>query len=215
MDVSPTSPSNNQPCPCGGVGYVPGERGYVPCPCQLERRIARELPERFRQARLADFTPAVIQTVRAWLSNPKEGLLFTGPVGAGKTHLAAAIVRERFETNRKATFRRFADFYAEIRECFSGKTDTSEREILRPYLEDPFLVVDDLGSGSLSDFERRAALEVIDQRSNYCRPMVLTTNWSLKQIADRMDDRIASRLAPFKIIELRGQDRRVKEVKHR
>lgn len=40
------------------------------------------------------------------------------------------------------------------------------------------------------------------------RPTVVTTNWTIEQIGERMDERIASRLSEFMVIALVGGDRR-------
>jgi len=72
-----------------------------------------------------------------------------------------------------------------------------------------FLVLDDLGAGSLSDCERRYTLELIDTRLNSMRPTIVTSNWNLEEISERMDDRVASRLAGFAALELAGKDRRL------
>lgn len=115
------------------------------------------------------------------------------------------------EQRREAIFRRSADLYSRLREAY--RANESVASVLEEYSEAPFLVLDDLGAGSLSDHERRATLEVIDQRFIRCLPTVVTTNWTLQQIGEQMDDRIASRLALFKIIELTGPDRRL--LQHR
>jgi len=183
------------------------EDGIVPCVCQRERRLQRELPPRYREARLDDFGRPLIEQAVRWLDAPRDGLFITGPVGTGKTHLGCAMVRWRLEQGKPAAFRRFAGFYASLRESY--RLNTGEAEVLRPYLEGPFLVLDDLGAGGLSDHERRAALEVLDQRLNHLKPTVATSNWTLQEIAQRMDDRIASRLASYTYIRLEGQDRRL------
>jgi chromosomal replication initiation ATPase DnaA len=189
------------------LGYVNVEGGVRPCACQRERRILEELPPRFHQARLRDFPPTVVQQLTAWLESPGDGLLITGPAGTGKAHLAAAILRWRVEHGKWATFRRLAEFYQALRESY--RLNTSEADVLRPYIEGKFVVLDDLGGGALSDFERRAVLEVLDRRLNQRKLTVVTTNWSLAEIAERVDDRVASRLASFTCIELAGLDRRL------
>lgn len=147
------------------------------------------------------------RAVEKWLASPGDGLFITGPVGTGKTHLAAAIVRCRLERGRRAVFYRTAEFFAAIRESYDR--NTGERAVVDPLLTTPFLVLDDLGAGSLSDHERRFTLELLDRRGNAFLPTVCTSNWTLAEISQRMDDRIASRLAAFSSIELRGRDRRV------
>jgi len=39
--------------------------------------------------------------------------------------------------------------------------------------------------------------------------MVVTTNWTIEQIAERMDERIASRLSGFVVMAFTGRDLRV------
>src|SRR5262249_58728642 len=86
--------------------------------------------------------------------------------------------------------------------------DTSEEAALRDYLQPGILILDDLGAGSLSDHERRYTLEVLDRRINHLRPTVVTSNLSLKQISEHMDERIGSRLWSFQLIPFEGPDKR-------
>jgi DNA replication protein DnaC len=167
------------------------------------------IPPRYWNAKLIDFGQKAIQEVENWLAEPRDGLLLTGPAGTGKTHLAAAIVRSEIEKGRSAMFRRASDFYAEIRDTFNDP-DKSEKMVVREYINVPLLALDDLGSGSLSDHERRSTLDVLDQRLNHLLPTVVTTNWPISEIAERLDERIASRLSAFRVLALVGRDLRRK-----
>jgi len=199
-----------EPCAaCAGEGYVLREGKMHACICSAERRIAARLPKRYHLAKLTDFSAKTVNTITAWLAQPSEGLFITGLPGTGKTHLAAAIVRRVIESGRSnLLFERCADFYLRVRDCYREGMGSEAAELSR--LDSPsLLVLDDLGAGSLSDFERRCTLEVLDRRINQTRPTVVTSNWTLGKISEAMDDRIASRLAPFQLVALEGPDRRV------
>jgi DNA replication protein DnaC len=183
--------------------------GVAPCPCQRERRIGWELPPRYRTARLEDCLEQVKTEVNRWLNCPGDGLFITGTVGTGKTHLACCIVRRKMEGGSLALFRRCAEFYSLLRETF--RNNSSESAVMKPLLTAPLLALDDVGSGSLSDHERRSTLEVLDQRSNALLPTIVTSNLSLQKISELLDDRISSRLAAFTAIELQGRDRRLRQ----
>lgn len=180
----------------------------TPCECQIERKIRSVLPPRYHKATLADLSETVYHLVETWLLAPTDGLFITGPSGTGKTHLAAGIVRFRLERRLDTQLKRLAEFYLALRTSFNSQLE-NETQIMDKLIACRFLVLDDLGSGSLSDHERRSTLELLDRRLNALRPTVVTSNWSLEEISRQMDDRIASRLAGFTAIELGGKDRRL------
>lgn len=176
------------------------------CQCSIERKIAARLPERYRRATIQDFGVGILGFATQWLTNPTDGLLIFGPTGTGKTHLAAGILRALVESGTDVVFQRCAQFFSNIRETY--RSNVSENTVLKPLVTTSFLILDDLGSGSLSDHERRLALDLIDRRLNENRPVIVTTNWSLTKISETMDDRVASRLSTFKSLELLGKDLR-------
>jgi DNA replication protein DnaC len=180
------------------------------CACTIERRIASLLPGRYRQASLEDFHADILDAIVRWIHRPTDGLFITGTVGTGKTHLAAAIVRRLAESNIDTTFKRCAQFYEDVRETF--RVGCSENSAVGPLEKPMILILDDLGAGSLSDSERRFTLELLDRRMNQLKPTVVTSNWSLKSIAEKMDDRIASRLSAYTGFELSGDDLRLPQV---
>lgn len=211
--LSPWSePQTSTDCPhCKGDGYFMQEGKAHRCSCAIERKIASLLPERYRKASLEDFHGDTLTTTVVWLRKPTDGLFITGPVGTGKTHLVAAIVKHLTESSIDATFKRCAQFYADVREMFRME-NYSQNSVLGPLERTRFLALDDLGAGSLSDSERRYTLEILDRRLNKVRPTMVTSNWRLGDIAEKMDDRIASRLAGFTGIELAGEDWRLRRA---
>lgn len=180
------------------------------CVCAIEKMIKQSLPARYHSARLTDFSRPLCEAMAKWLAVPTDGIFIIGPTGCGKTHLMAAMLRMLYEQRKKATFRRATDLYLQVRHTYGGDTGLTETAILAGYRATPMLFLDDVASGSLSDHERRIALEVIDSRGNDARPTVVTSNLSLDEIRENMDERISSRLSGYTQLALTGKDRRRK-----
>jgi DNA replication protein DnaC len=179
------------------------------CACAIQSKIKIALPGRYQDARLDDFSAGVRNPVTAWLDRPTDGLFVSGNCGTGKTHLGAAIARHLISKSIPVKFLRCADLFRDIREMFKSNSPYAESELMTPLEKCRVLILDDLGAGSLSDCERRYSLELIDARLSKVRPTIVTSNWNLEQIEKLMDDRIASRLSGFALLELVGKDRRI------
>jgi DNA replication protein DnaC len=200
-------------CPeCDGEGWVPAEhdeRGFIKtmrrCECQRSARIARRIPAKYASARLSDFKAPVMDAVAAWLQDSQSpGLFLFGSVGTGKTHLAIAICRALLEAGQDVMIQSASQFYSEIRSTFNS--DQGEESVLAVYFRAPWLLLDDVGAGALSDFERRYLLDLLDRRAN--RRTIITSNLGVEDFARRLDERIASRLREFKTLQCEGADRR-------
>lgn len=51
--------------------------------------------------------------------------------------------------------------------------------------------------------------EIVSERLNYERPTVVTTNLTLAEISVKINDRLASHLSSYVMVELEGRDRRL------
>jgi DNA replication protein DnaC len=201
---------NSQPInceTCGDTGFEMVKGCARECVCARERRVISRLPERYQKASLLDFNEGVRAAIIDWCSKPGDGLLISGATGRGKTHLACAITRTLLLINREAYFKRCDKMYMTIRDGY--RSDLREESILSEFIKGDYLVLDDLGAGGLSDHERRCTLSILDDRLELGRSTIITSNWELDQIAEKMDDRIASRLASFVHLNLQGRDRRI------
>ena len=186
---------------CRGTGLRTREiveQGHtyeVSAPC--ERRLladrlaifnAAQIPAIHAQATFEGFRPRNHEQTRA-LGLAKEfvhrwpdarGLLLSGPVGTGKTHLLAAILKQMCVTRGvRASYVEISLLFATIRRGFNeGK---SGGEIIGPLSRIDVLAIDELGKGRGSPFELDTLDELIARRYNAGKTTLFATNYSLQE----------------------------------
>lgn len=124
-----------------------------------------------------------------------KGLLLTGGTGSGKTHLSVAIIRELFDLgNLKEDNCRFIvvpELMHDMRESY--RTGEECRNYSRA--KTSFLVIfDDLGSEKPSEWVREQMFLLINYRYNNCLPTIITTNYDIEELEEKLSKRVVSRL---------------------
>ena len=110
--------------------------------------------------------------------NADHGLLFSGPAGVGKTHLAVAILRALM--HRYSVSARFVDYrelLASIQNSYNPLVETSELDILRPILRVNVLLLDELGTRRPTDWVRDIVTHILNDRYQEQRITLVTTNY--------------------------------------
>lgn len=174
-----------------------------------------EIPRRYRQAELKDFPRPLIEQIEKLILQP-ESFFITGVCGSGKTHLAAAILKEyirKFETDHRlnVSFASLSRIAIEIKGSFKNENGESMDEIVNSISTKSILVLDDIGAFKGTESAVEALHAIIDIRYNEIRTSIYTSNLTLAEISVQYGDRIASRLASFNQIKLEGGDRRLKK----
>jgi|WetSurMetagenome_2_1015567.scaffolds.fasta_scaffold82852_2 DNA replication protein DnaC len=208
------------------------KRACVCGACQ-EKRDEAERAEKEKQDRVrARFRLANVENLLARVGVPKRYLgcslknyrgkvpevspaFITGPPGVGKTHLAAAYLREVILTQgvENCRFPRTVDLLKAIRDSFGDHSGATEKHLLEFYgAKVPFLVLDDLGAEKVSDFTLQTLYDLLDRRYGECLETLITSNLTLGQLAEHYDshgDRLASRIAGMgTTLAIKGKDRR-------
>ena len=106
--------------------------------------------------------------------DPQGWLAITGPYGAGKTHLAAAIANRLAGKGQPVLFVAVADLLDHLRATFSPSSLTTFDKAFGEVKSAPFLVLDDLSSGSATAWAQEKLLQLIDYRFNAGLPTVIT-----------------------------------------
>lgn len=186
-------------CPrCRGTGFEilsspGGETKAVRCSCRESDRGARQLetariPRRYDHCDFESFESqnpilgkaldATIKWVGRWPDiSHCSGLLFHGNPGAGKTHLAVAMLRELVLTKgAHGLFFEQRELLKRLQGTFEPGSSRSESEVLSPVHGAEILVLDDVGAGRTTEWARDVLHEIIAHRYNNRLSLILTTN---------------------------------------
>ncbi len=243
------------PCQlCGDSGMYlierpDGSRVAKECECRAQRRQLRQLaaariPDRYIHCTLDDYEPgfagangslskALVMArsfVRSYpLETDGNGLLLTGSIGVGKTHLAIGMLRALMqERGALGLFYDYRDLLKQIQNSYNKSAGPSEMEILRPVFEAEVLVLDELGAGKPTEWVWETVAHVLNTRYNDRRTTILTTNYANlppagfdsqstvssiraaareETLGDRIGERMRSRLQEMCVpVEMTGTD---------
>ncbi len=231
-------------CPdCRGTGWSLVERGGTEvvdsCPrCVAEDRVDQllrraRIPARYisKDFRAYDPDPKYPSQLEALTSSiqfvedfpeVRRGLLFSGPCGVGKTHLAVAVLKSLvLEKHVSVRFVDETELLRRLQYSYGPDSPETEREVLRPLHSVELLVWDDLGAGRPTDWVAETIRTILNHRYTRGKQIVLTTNLPLKpagsgypenlgreqNLAERIGAPLYSRIMEMcRIVEMNGRD---------
>jgi DNA replication protein DnaC len=202
-------------CPeCGGRGWVVSADGgagtAVPCDCRrtgLGGRLldVAAIPPLYRGKRLSNFKTALDHGMEDQLLEARRasehyvesflgadgrttnlGLIYVGPTGSGKTHLATAVLIELIDRYRvRGRFVECTSFLQELQSSFDPRSPASKHELLDPVVRAEVLVLDELGGQKPTAWVQDVLYHVINTRYIEQRPTLFTTNYALEPGSSR------------------------------
>ena len=214
------------------------------CECRVERRATRMLerahiPKRYEHCTLDSYESgfrgadrslggAHMRARRFVEGYPVEtagtGLLLTGSIGVGKTHLAVGILQALVaERGAVGLFYDYRDLLKQVQNSYNQKVAATELEVLRPVFEAEVLVLDELGASKPTDWVWDTVAHILNTRYNDRRTTIITTNYanagplgtesgpkaSMREetLGDRIGERMRSRLQEMcVVVEMTGKD---------
>jgi DNA replication protein DnaC len=211
------------------------------CVCRIERRVRRlleraQIPRRYEHCTLDSYESgfggahrtlaSAHLKARGFVNNyilntGGTGLLLTGSIGVGKTHLAVGILQELVR-EKKVTglFYDYRDLLKQVQNSYNRQVSETEMEILRPVFETEVLVLDELGASKPTDWVWDTVAHILNTRYNDRRTTIITTNYANlppltpgapESLGDRIGERMRSRLQEMCVlVEMQGEDFRQK-----
>jgi DNA replication protein DnaC len=226
-----------------------GRQFVQPCECRVSDRAGKMLtrariPRRYEHCSLEnyDLFPGASRSLAAAhrsakkfvesypLGNQGSGLLLTGSIGVGKTHLAVGILRA-LVTERGATglFYDYRELLKQVQNSYNKQVSATELEILAPVFDAEVLVLDELGASKPTDWVWDTVAHILNTRYNDKRTTIITTNYANlpplgsaegssalaaarnavreETLGDRIGERMRSRLQEMcVVVEMQGED---------
>lgn len=173
---------------------------------EMVDRLERTIPRKFAAASWE----SVEAGLRSELTLPlRRSVVLSGPVGRGKTWAMWALMREEARRGRSCRVVRWPELLDELR----PGGDERPAQLLAGLGRVDVLGIDELGSGSVTDWAMGQLETLVDVRWREDRPIVATTNLDVARdgaLAAEVGPRVASRLFGDGTLRyvVQGQDRR-------
>ncbi len=194
--------------------------------CRAQRYFdASTLGQRFMSKTFEQFTPNaqtsvalrkskqfVLQALHGEASVRVAGLLFIGPVGTGKSHLAAAIYNELKNNGKNCVFISVPDLLDRLKASYSSDALGREADVLEVIKQCELLVLDDVGAERHTgeeDWASERLFAIFDHRYRNMLPTIGTTNCQPNILEDKLGARTMSRLREMcELVPCLGNDYR-------
>jgi DNA replication protein DnaC len=220
---------------------IAGDKRVARCECVIQQRtktllLQAQIPPRYKACDLSNYNTDGERrglehaklAAHAFVERyplEKIGLLFTGPSGAGKTHLSVAILKELIlQKSIPCLFCDYRELLKQIQNSYNSSAQVTELELLSPVFQSEVLVLDDLGAVKPTEWVWDTVSVILNTRYNQNLTTIITTNFQNgpaarldpgrkhgddETLGDRIGERMRSRLYEMcRIVELDARDYR-------
>ena len=163
----------------------------------------QNIPARYHEVTVASFLPSIGTEKMRYAAaryieslgtdedciDEGKGLFMQGSPGAGKTHLAVAILKAALVKGHSGYFGPMYEIIERAKRSYSTDEEVAER-----LASVDLLVVDDLGQERLTDWRRELTFTIFSRRYNESKAIIVTTNLPGAVISKRYSDSFFSRL---------------------
>ncbi len=138
------------------------------------------------------------EAAQAFAQNPQGWLVFLGPYGCGKTHLAAAIGNYQAGLGFPPLMVVVPDLLDHLRAAYAPSSPVSIDQRFEEIRRSRLLILDDLGTQSATPWAREKLYQLFNYRYNAELPTVITT----ASMPGEIDPRLRSRMADTRLCRM-------------
>ena len=145
-----------------------------------------------------------------------ESLFLIGQTGVGKTHISLAIAKVVSAKGYTVAYGSLLNYMRIIEKEHFNRASNNETDTLQILIGSDLLILDDLGSEFMTSFSESALYNILNSRINLGLPTIISSNLSGKELQQKYNDRIVSRLlSVYKMLLFVGQDiRQIKRLQN-
>lgn len=158
-----------------------------------------------------EYMTASYEFLKSYAENFHKGassFFFSGATGLGKTHLSLAIMNKVTEKGYSVFYGSADNILKQMEKERFGRSNTDiEEEIDNADL----IIIDDLGTEFRTAFSETAVYQLINNAMLNSKPMIISSNLSVKELEERYGQRVVSRLNSFEVVNFTGTD--IRQIK--
>ena len=152
------------------------------------------IPPRYEHVQYDD-VPLPIRESFNTIKKLRRGIFISGGVGTGKTHTIYALKKQWDDNSTSpAPFFNTTELLREIKDDFD-RPYGEKRNTLESLIKNKSpLFLDDMGSEKVSEWVQETFYLLINHKYNECTPVIISSNYTLAELKERIGERVVSRL---------------------
>ncbi len=180
-----------------------------------------QLGKRFRNCRFDNWRPrrefaGALQVCKLYAANFNQhreqgtGLILTGTVGTGKTHLVAAIAHELLSKLTTVVFQPTPLLLQRIKATYKKNATETEMDLFKVLSGCDLLILDDVGAEKWTEWMETTIYSIIDERYRQMAPVIITTNKKIPELRKQVGERSLDRLVEVsELVDMTGKSFRL------
>ena len=134
-----------------------------------------------------------LDAAKSYLDAPDDWLVFNGPNGSGKTHLAISIAWEFQGKGKQVLFAFVPDLLDHLRTTYSPDSTAGFDEVFDQVRNSDLLILDDLGSENSTPWAEEKLYQIIVHRQINLKDTIITTTSGEGEFNPRISSRLSDK----------------------